>query len=311
LSGLQKRDSVAANAILDKALEHPTLAKWFPILQANVVIDERAVGRRHRAVELGKAPITSFYNLAYGRASNNIPGAQFRDLVLAIARKPNGGPVGLEIVSMRLHSDRTEKREPLQELREAGRALLAAYEFHSKDNRTTCEDHELGVLVKASLAGPEGVSVARRLCRKLMDAAAERDVWAHDHDDLVKGLLQVHPVPVLDELFSGDEKSRAQSVHLFQNLLRFHKMVPDVVPAETILSWCDVDPVVRCTLAAAIVTLFKRPKDGEPHEWTPITRSSCRKRLTRARCSAKSSAVSIHQIGAARVRPSSRSGSSC
>ena len=96
------------------------MAAWFPVLQVSVKIDERALGRLHRALELGKADIKNYYNLAYGRVADGVPGPEFRDLVLAIARKPGGCPVGLMMVSMRLHSDRSDKREPLPEVREAG-----------------------------------------------------------------------------------------------------------------------------------------------------------------------------------------------
>jgi hypothetical protein len=47
-------------------VEEPTLAERFPILQSFSTIDEKAVARLHRALELGRAPITTYYNLAYG-----------------------------------------------------------------------------------------------------------------------------------------------------------------------------------------------------------------------------------------------------
>jgi hypothetical protein len=272
LSGLQKRDAALADTILDEALEDAPLAAWFPILQANVTINERALRRLHRALDLSKAPINTFYNLAYGRACDVVSGPQFRDLVLAITRKPGGCPVGLEMISMRLHSDRSAKREPLPEVREAGRLVLRGFEFHGKDGRTTREDHELGIIIRASLAGAEGVSVARSLCHKCMTAAAKHDINAYDYDDLMKSLLQAHPFPVLDELFSGDAKSLNKSVRLFQDFLRFHKTVLDVLPDDVLLTWCDRHRAVRYPLAASVVTLFKRPKEGEPHEWTPLAR---------------------------------------
>ena len=41
LNGLQQRDASGADALLDEALDDDTLAEWFPILQANVVIDKK------------------------------------------------------------------------------------------------------------------------------------------------------------------------------------------------------------------------------------------------------------------------------
>ena len=153
LNGLQKRDEALADTILDEALEHPPLAEWFPDLQAGVTVNDRAVVRLHRALELGKAPIQTFYSLAYGRACDELSGPEFRDLVVAIASKPDGCPVGLEMISMRLYSDRTAKREPLPEVREAGRIVLSKFAFQRKNGHTTREDHKLGVVITASSQG--------------------------------------------------------------------------------------------------------------------------------------------------------------
>ena len=271
LNGLQKRNEALADTILDEALEHLPLAECFPALQATVTVNHRAVARLHRALELGKAPIQSFYSLAYGRACDELSGPEFRDLVVAIASKPDGCPVGLEMISMRLYSDRTAKLEPLPEVREAGRTVLSKFAFQRKNGLTTREDHKLGVVITSSCAGPQGISVARSLCRKLLSAAVKHEITAYDFNDLMKGLLQVHPVAILDELFSGDAESRKASAHVLSTLPRFHHPVLEVVPDEVLFGWCDRDPALRYQLAAAVATLFKRPKEGEPHEWLPLT----------------------------------------
>ena len=173
LSGLHKRDAAATNTILDEALEHPALAAVYPILQAIVAVDESGLARVHRALDLGKAPITSYYNLAWGRACDAVPGPAFRELVLAVGSKPGGFPVGLEIISMRLHTDASDKRATAPEVLEAGRALLAQHAFHKKNSRATREDYKVSVVIRASLAGSEGMPVVRRLCRDLMAANAQ------------------------------------------------------------------------------------------------------------------------------------------
>jgi hypothetical protein len=292
LEGLQNRDGALADALLDEALEHPALAPHFPELQTSVVIDERGVERLHRALELGKAPITQFYALAYGRASDNIPGPAFRDLLLAIGAKPGGMPVALEILSMRLYSDKSDKRESVPEVAEAGRALLDAYKFHKRDSNIDREDRELGRIVETSLQGAEGIPIVQRLVRNVMAAINRNDIYAHDQDDLITGLLHVHPTVVLDERFSGNAKARRRAAQAFGDLLRFHKNPLDVVPEKVVLDWADVDPAVRYPLIAASATLFRRPKDGEAHEWTPLT-AKLLELPTRARSSRKSFIVSI------------------
>lgn len=271
LQGLQKKDAALADAVLEEALISPALAKHFLDLQTAATIDELALARLHRALELGAAPITGFYGLAYGRACENVPGPQFRDLVLAVARKPGGCPVSIEIISMRLHSDRDAKRKPMPEVQEAGRMVLGDFEFRRRDGRTTREDHELGIVVKATLGGPEGALVARQLCRKLLAAAGRHDIRAFDHDDLMNGLLRVHPAEVLDELFSGDAKDVKESVRFLQNLLRHRQNIFDGVADDAILEWCDRDRGTRHPLMAAVAVLFKRRDNSdEAIGWQPL-----------------------------------------
>jgi hypothetical protein len=77
---------------------------------------------------------------------------------------------------------------------------------------------------------------------------------------------------MLDELFSGDEKSRKESVRLLTNLTRFNKNTLDGVPGDVVLNWCSVDPGARYPIAAACMTLFRRANDREPHAWTDLPR---------------------------------------
>jgi hypothetical protein len=119
LQGLHTRDRNLANALLDEAVEDPTLAEWFPILQAFPVIDDSGVARLHRALALGRAPITAYYNIAYGRACGEVPGPNLKSLIMAVNDKPGGNRVAMEILSMRIHADGTDKKPSVPEVAEA------------------------------------------------------------------------------------------------------------------------------------------------------------------------------------------------
>lgn len=300
LRGLKKRDSALADAVLDEAVEHPVLASWLPVLQSQVEADTLAVQRLFRSIRLGRAQISTYQNLAYGRVLDNLSGKELADLVLAIAREPGGCKVGLELVSMRLYSDNSAKREPLPEVLEAGRALLGAYDFHKKDSRATVDDYELGIVASAALSGKEGASVAKVLCRNFMAAVENFRISSHDYGELLKSLLTVQPFTTLDELFSGDLKSQQRSVRVLNDLLHFRRNVLDGLTDETVITWCDRNPTVRYPLAASFVLLFKRPNEGAPHEWTMLA-----KRLL---ADAPDKRLVINKI-ADRLRPTSWTGS--
>lgn len=270
LAGLQKRNSKLTDKMLDEALQHPSIGSHFPQLQTSVAVDDRGLERLHEALTLGKADIGQFYTLAYGRVSDDIPGPQFRDLLLAIATKPGGLTVSLEILSMRLFADAADKRSSAPEVAEVGRALLGAFEFHKKDGRADREDRKLGRIAEASLAGNEGIPIVRNMVRKMMVAVRQYDIYAHDQDDLMKGLLQAHPTVVLDEAFSGDAKTRETALRAFADFQHFRKNPIDVVRDDVLIAWCDADPEVRYPIMAACAGLFRRPANNEPHEWLPL-----------------------------------------
>lgn len=270
LQGLLKRDEALGNAILDEVLSSPMLGASFPVLQASVPIDERALGRLHESLDRGQAPIEAFTNLAYGRACENIPGPAFRELLLAISRKPDGVMVAMEIISMRLHSDAEAKRRPASEVREAGRLILQRFEFHPVKGRAHREDQELGVVVRGTLGGPEGAPVAREVSRKLIAAVSSRDVRAYDTDDLMNALLRVHSMEVFDELFSGTASEIKRSVSFFQNLSRHRQNIFDGVTDEAILQWCDREPLSRYPLMGSVALLFSGNDENAATEWRPI-----------------------------------------
>jgi hypothetical protein len=272
LTGLQKQEGALTDTLLDEAVVDPTLAEWLPVLQAYVVIDGHGVSRLLLALERGTAPVWLFRILASGRLCDVLSGPGLKRLVLATATRPGGMNVAVHILSMRLHSDHSDKRASAPEIAEAGRTLLAAYEFHRKDGTDTSDDYDLGKIILASLADNEGRAIAQRLCRNLMTAVVRYEVSAHDHDELMAALFRVHPIGVLDELFSGDEESQNDGVRLLRDSLRFRKNPMSAVSDDVIIGWCDCDPKTRYPLAAAVALLFKRPADQAPHEWTSLTR---------------------------------------
>lgn len=269
LSGLQKSAPAEAEVYLDQAVDCPTLAAWFPYLQACVTIDEKGVARLRRALEAGIAPMDRYEHLAWGRASDPIPGPAFRDLVIAIIEK-GGIDAALHMVSMRLVSNSTDKLPVLPETIEAGRAVLSSFEIGVSKRKVEREDHELGSLAKRCLGGNDGEGVARRLIGQLKEASADYRLRSDDYDDLVSALFAVHPFAMLDELFTGDDKAIKKGVQFVQTLLRRRKSPLDGVPPETLIAWCNVDPAQRYPLAAIVGAVYKKENDQAPLLWTPL-----------------------------------------
>lgn len=205
-----------------------------------------------------------------GRVCDPIPGPAFRDLIIAIGAKPEGNPIALEILMMRLHSDSGAERTPLPEIVEAGRILLGRVEFGPRQNRADRSDFTLGVVAGNCLKGPDGAPVARKIWRSLKAAIQKYDVYAWDQDDLIQALFKTQPTTMLDELVQGSEKDRAKNIGIVLDANRHHPNPVSFIPDDVLLAWCDADPGMRYPFAAAAALLFDSAGGTASIEWRPI-----------------------------------------
>ncbi len=77
---LRAIDTALTTALLDDAVEHEVLAAYYPFLQVAVALDSSDIARLKRSVSVGRAPAVTYGYLAYGRATDPIPGPEFRQL---------------------------------------------------------------------------------------------------------------------------------------------------------------------------------------------------------------------------------------
>ncbi|MDP4006324.1 hypothetical protein [Methylobacterium sp. NEAU K] len=272
LTGVERRDAALARTILEEALEDPILAPFFPILQSNVTFDDAALARLHRALATGVTPVERFARLAYGGVASTVSEPDLKRLLLTIAEIEGGNAIARQILHTRFHLDRSNRRESGPDLVETGRVLLSDFRFERERRRHSLEDHELALMVRVSLVGDSGRSTVRTLCQTLMQAMTRCEISHYEYDDLMQALLEVHPIEMLDTLFSGDEISRRRSAELLNELPRSGKLPMSAVSDDVVLAWCGREPLERFPLAAAFVQLSERPDEEAPLGWTSLMR---------------------------------------
>jgi len=274
VQGLHRRDADLAEIFLDEAILDEVLGPHLPHFQATVGLDQRGIDRLHRALDLGIAPSGAYLSLIGGRITDKVPGAQLKDLVLRISELQGGLSVAIDILAMHLHGLRADKDPIPNEIREAGRSLIDAFEFPSRDSSKHQDDYDLAKIIRHSLTGKKGRPVARRLIRKLMRALSTYTISAHDFGNVVRSLLQVQPILSLDELFPKRAKSHSKSVRMLESIGRFGKRPLDVVSEENLFEWLTVDPAIRFPIAAATVKLHEKDDpttdDEQPIKWSPL-----------------------------------------
>jgi hypothetical protein len=265
LAELWEQDRDLAQQLLDSALDHAALLVFLPVLHSAVGLDERGVERLKQALTAAQVPVRMFRNLALGRTTDHVAGGLLKDLLLLIANQPDGFDVALEILSMRLFSDRSTRGKYEPELLEAGRELIQRATFQKGNQRS---DQELAGVVKACLTDPDAGPIAAAVAARLREAVAAHETYSFDHEDLLRALLDVQPTAVLNALFAGDAKNQRAGISLFEGLGDHRSNPADAVSCEALIAWCEGVRESRYTLAASIVTFARNPEAAGPPVWS-------------------------------------------
>jgi hypothetical protein len=263
---LRSINPALAAALLDESVEHDTLAGVYPLIQIAVDLGAQDIARLKHSLAVGKAPANAYRNLVYGRATDRIPARDLGGLILAIAKLPFGQDVAIQILQMRLHSERDRGQEPAAELVDAGCGLLKELKFTQKSD---LEDYRLGEICADCLKGEQGAAVVFGLCERFKNAVAKYETSAYAHDDMLKGLFTAQPSAALDGLCGGD----AESLELGLRVLRdggIRRRPLDSVCDKDLLSWCDREPQVRYPAMAGVISILKRTGEQAPPSWTSI-----------------------------------------
>lgn len=267
MDALREIDAGLSAALLDNSVEHEVLARWFPLLQMRVPIDAAGIFRLKRSLAIDKAPIWMFKHLACGKYLDTVPGTDLKALVQLIAAKPDGYDPALEILYMRLYADKRNNRGHSPEVIEAGRDLMMHLEIGRGQRQP---DRRLGDVAHMCLAGEGGGDVTRHICRSLKQAIARHktstDVFRH----LVSALLTAQPLPSLDELFSGSDPERRAGLKIIAAKSAGLGNPLDAVGEDALLEWCDQDPASRYPTIASAISIFHKPDDNAPLQWTTL-----------------------------------------
>lgn len=266
LAELWESNRAIAQHLLNSVPDQPQLVKFFPILLLAVGLDEHGVDLLKRALTAGKVPVEMCLHLAYGRVTDHLAGGILKDLLILIADQRDGFDVALEVLSMRLSSDRSAQRKPEPELIETGRELLQRIEFRKSNHQR--RGHQLTAIVKASFGSSQDYSIAAALSIRFLQAISDREISGFEHDDLLAALFGLQPEAVLDSLFSDESLENVAAVSVFYRLGRHRKNPADWISGDAMVAWCDKQPDRRYLLMASIVTIARFSEESDALEWS-------------------------------------------
>ncbi len=166
LNGLHERCPERAAALLDDAVEQDELARWFPHLQVAVEIGREGTTRLLRSLAFGAAPVAAFHSLVHSQATEDLPEPELTQLLNAVAAKPGGLEIALDMLGLRLYpAVKNGSRNPT--LVASGRELLRLW----KPNDTEQRVRSCG---RAACRGLHGRAGWERDCRPPLPRAPGR-----------------------------------------------------------------------------------------------------------------------------------------
>ncbi|MGE4580469.1 MAG: hypothetical protein AB7F21_13145 [Desulfuromonadales bacterium] len=262
---LWEKDKDLVHGFLDTALEESTINFFLPELHSAIHLEERGVERLKQLLKDEKGPVSTYRNLAYGKATEHLDGSTLKELILLIADQSEGFDVALEIFVMRLHSDKSAKRKHDSKLLEAGPELLRRVKF---DKGRRNEDYKLASVVKTSLTSQDAGAVASLIANRLRRAMADHETSVYDYGDLMTALFEVQPEAVLDALFEGDEEDCQNGTRVLEDLSEHRKSPADVITCETLVTWCEVEREKRYPLAASFIKFAQHQESCGTQVWS-------------------------------------------
>lgn len=296
LAELSRRERDLAQEFLDTAFDQTVLLPFVPALNFAVGLDARGVERLKQALSSSQAPVWTYRDLAYGRATEHLSGSDLRDLLVRIMQQSGGIDVAVEILSMHVHLESSERRKHEPQVLQAGQELLQRIRFGKDDQR---DDYNLASIARACLTGPEAGPIAAEVARRLRQAVAAYETYAFDNDGLLGALLCTQPIAVLDALF-GNECGRDVNLGVFDYLDDHRTNPADEIPRSVLTDWCNRDPSIRYPIAASFITFARSVEKDGPRVWSEQARAL----LTQA-----TSPKSVLNAFIERFQPSSWSGS--
>ncbi len=273
LSSCAESDPAFYNSLLDKLIDNDLLGEYFPILQTTSTIDKRGVGRLHKALAIGKAKISSFQHLAWGRAHESIRDDDLAELLRKILSKEGGMEVVVEILGMRFLRTKEKSSSPSGALLAVARAMLSMYSFDKKPGRATTLDYKLAQIANICLKGEESVDTARKICQNLLEAIISNRVYTFNYPDLLNSLARIQPVVFLDIFLGSDQLQDFHRKRMFTYDFSPGGNPLDQITDDVLLSWCDDDPEARYPRASSAIDIFSESADTEELVWKPIAYS--------------------------------------
>lgn len=206
-----------------------------------------------------------YHQVAWGGLAESISAKDFQEVVRALASKPGGWAVAVEILSARFFPKKEGDQKYPPEVIDTGCEVLRQITL-TKDQEL--DDYNLKVLTEGCLPGEKGSVIVWEICQTLRGAESKRDARAYNYPHLIEALFTVHPTTALDALCGDSVRECEVGVRIIDDVRRHSKNPLDLVAEDELISRCDEDPSTRYPAVASIVTISEKAEETSIRQWT-------------------------------------------
>lgn len=242
VGGMREVGSPVREAILEAAIHDEALGPAFPQIQSGEAIDDDALDRLERCLDVGRVDTRYFRALLYERLPTDLE-RRFADVVVALSRADGGTTIAVEILEAQIRLVGSIPDERLaEEYVRAARQVLTSVRFDEEGQE---RGYALSRLAKRCAGNADGLETAQRMLENFKAAAQDGRHRMWGYEDVLDAILEAQPRAALDAMLGGEEDEVRFNTFgwLRANPIR-------LVPDDVLFAWVDEDAARRLPLAA-------------------------------------------------------------
>jgi hypothetical protein len=239
-----------AQKILDDAVTDDILSECYPSLQFSVEMDQQGLQRLKQSLNNKSLPARLYYGLARC-VSDSVDDDSLCDMMKNIASKKDG--LGVAITILRDLASNCDKHSHSEIISNLVCDLLVKVNFDQQNNMN---NYYLSELIKIYLVSEKSASTAKIICKKLSKKLSHYNSDPHQHWELLKSLAETHPKVCLDIFLDEDEK-------IYFDELNYKKWLLSDINDETIINWCEINPIIRYPKVVNFITAYQLDEKTE------------------------------------------------
>lgn len=264
LTSAMARSASETETLLDEALAEPRLHPHLLCWQVNAGVNRKAFERMMLALTIDTVPISSFVQLAYGRAHEGLDDEQMRQILQEIMAKDGGNVVATQVLGMRCFGRLSDKLPITESLKATGREFLAKVELEKGGHL----DHMIGQVIEVAFGKQEYEDQARAFCSRILSAIGSWTVYAGDLGESLCALTKAFPVVVLDILVEQAVGEDGTKRTLFQDIRSSSACPLDHIPDDVWMAWAAKKTETRYELLARVMRFSNAGDDDHANGWS-------------------------------------------